>query len=290
MPLVIPCPSCNARLKAPENLIGKTVKCPNCQTPIAVKAPSHTPAPPARQTAPAKQTAPVKPRKPAPEPEEDFEEFDERPAPRKPPRKVARGEDEDFDEAPPPRKGKGKVARDDDDFTDAPPPRKGKSKPPPEPEEEYDDLDEDEDQPRKGKGKGKGKKAGVALPSGPTNDDDRTWGMLLWLSGYVLGIFGPILIYFMKKDSKFILFNVKMFFNSMITGFCYILGLGLLLGGLTVGLMFIDTSLIFIGMILMFLVLVPLALYFNALVPLLSALKAKNGTWYKAPLVWYLIK
>ena len=69
MPLTIPCPSCKARLKAPENLIGKAVKCPNCQTAIAVKAPAEAPAPPARPPAPP----PKAPRKADPEPVEDFE-------------------------------------------------------------------------------------------------------------------------------------------------------------------------------------------------------------------------
>src|SRR5262249_51743090 len=55
------CPACKAKLKAPDNLIGKTVKCPSCTKPVLVKAaagpaPAATPAPLVKK--PVKQPAP----------------------------------------------------------------------------------------------------------------------------------------------------------------------------------------------------------------------------------------
>lgn len=38
MPLQVVCPSCNAKLKAPDSAAGKRTKCPKCQTVIAVPA------------------------------------------------------------------------------------------------------------------------------------------------------------------------------------------------------------------------------------------------------------
>ena len=66
MPVVVVCPSCKARMKAPDNLIGKTVKCPGCAALVQVKAAPSAPAP-----APA--PAPVV-KKPAPKPVEEVEE------------------------------------------------------------------------------------------------------------------------------------------------------------------------------------------------------------------------
>src|SRR5690349_12337789 len=36
MPVTVACPSCKAKVKAPDRLIGTTVKCPNCGGPIKV--------------------------------------------------------------------------------------------------------------------------------------------------------------------------------------------------------------------------------------------------------------
>jgi uncharacterized Tic20 family protein/DNA-directed RNA polymerase subunit RPC12/RpoP len=89
MPITIVCPGCKAKLKAPDNLIGKAVKCPNCSKAVLVKAPA-APAP-----APAPTPAPVvkKPARPAPaEVEEVIEDIDEI-------------EDEEIEERPKKRKG-----------------------------------------------------------------------------------------------------------------------------------------------------------------------------------------
>src|SRR4051794_2653263 len=111
MPIAVVCPACNAKLKAPEALIGKTVKCPGCATAVLIKAPA------AVAKAPAKK------------PVEDFDDLDAAPPPRKAKAKKPIDDIEDFEDVTdePPRKGKAKKGDDIEDFTDEPP-RKGKVK------------------------------------------------------------------------------------------------------------------------------------------------------------------
>jgi uncharacterized Tic20 family protein len=281
MPLVIPCPSCGARLKAPENLIGKTVKCPNCQTAIAVKAPASAPTP-ARQPAVAKA-----PRKPAPEPVEDFDDLEEeRPARRPAPR--SKGRDDDYDDAPPPRKSK---SRDDDEYTDAPPPRKSKARP--EPEDEYDDLDEGEEQPRK-KGK-KGKD--YAPPGGSTTDQERTNAMIIYVAAIVSNIigFGPlggIIWWFIKRgESKFVDHHGKEFLNLMITGFLAYLGCFAIIG-VGVALMIAISDVWFLGAIVAGLGGLVAFAYGLTLTVLffIAMFKAKGGVWYRFPMILHILK
>lgn len=93
MPVTIVCPACKSKLKAPDNLIGKAVKCPSCAKSILVKAAASAPAP-----APA--PAPKKPVKPAPaieeEPIEEMEPVEDEVAPRPKKRRPAEdnGEEE----------------------------------------------------------------------------------------------------------------------------------------------------------------------------------------------------
>ena len=50
MSIPVVCPSCSAKLNAPDNLAGKTVKCPKCQDPVRVTPAGPPPAPvPARR-------------------------------------------------------------------------------------------------------------------------------------------------------------------------------------------------------------------------------------------------
>jgi predicted Zn finger-like uncharacterized protein len=102
MPLVIACPSCKAKLKAPDNAIGKAVKCPSCGTAIAVRDPGvipdtvpHNPRQPAAKAA--------APRRPAPEDDDDDRSS----------RSRGRAEPEEDD-----RPRKSARARDDDDNAD----------------------------------------------------------------------------------------------------------------------------------------------------------------------------
>jgi uncharacterized protein len=57
MPVTVVCPACKSKLKAPDNLIGKAVKCPSCSKPVLVKAAAA----PASAPAPAPKKPPVKP-------------------------------------------------------------------------------------------------------------------------------------------------------------------------------------------------------------------------------------
>jgi hypothetical protein len=114
MPIAVVCPSCKAKLKAPEALIGKKVKCPGCGTSVLIEAP-EAPAP-KKRPAPAEdydddvdepRPAPKSRRKP--EPDEEQEEIVERPAKGGKVKARARAEDEDEDadeEDRPRRKGK----------------------------------------------------------------------------------------------------------------------------------------------------------------------------------------
>jgi uncharacterized Tic20 family protein len=77
MPIVIVCPGCNSKLKAPENLIGKMVKCPSCGQAVPVRAAAA----PAPAPIPVPPPAPKRPARPAPPPviepepvEEDYEQ------------------------------------------------------------------------------------------------------------------------------------------------------------------------------------------------------------------------
>jgi uncharacterized Tic20 family protein len=79
MPIAVFCPSCKAKLKAPDALIGKTVKCPSCANPVLVKATAVTHAPAIVAAAP--RPVAKKPRLPEPEvlDEEPIEEMLEEP-------------------------------------------------------------------------------------------------------------------------------------------------------------------------------------------------------------------
>jgi hypothetical protein len=106
MPLVIACPSCKAKLKAPDNAVGKAVKCPSCGTAIAVKAPAGVPD---NVPATSRQAAGSKaPRRT--EPNDDYEvvEEDDRSQ-----RSKGRSEPEEDD-----RPRKSTRARDEDDEPD----------------------------------------------------------------------------------------------------------------------------------------------------------------------------
>jgi hypothetical protein len=95
MPLVVACPSCTSKLKAPDHLIGKKVKCPKCSTTFLVQAEEEeAPIMAELQDEPAPEPA----RKPRPAAEEGEYE--------------GRAEDE-YDEDRPRRKQR---RRDDDDY------------------------------------------------------------------------------------------------------------------------------------------------------------------------------
>jgi len=45
MPFTVVCPSCSARIKAPDTAVGKTVKCPKCSNPMIISASAPEPTP-----------------------------------------------------------------------------------------------------------------------------------------------------------------------------------------------------------------------------------------------------
>lgn len=46
MPTIVACPSCSRQLRVPDELLGKQVKCPSCQTIFTAEAPEPAPPPP----------------------------------------------------------------------------------------------------------------------------------------------------------------------------------------------------------------------------------------------------
>jgi len=91
MPSIISCPSCQKQLKVPDDLIGKSVKCPGCKETFTAQTMGKSAA------APAREDVVEKPRKKAAPPPEDDEDEDE--APRKPVKRRA-ADDDDEDERP----------------------------------------------------------------------------------------------------------------------------------------------------------------------------------------------
>jgi hypothetical protein len=71
MPLVVSCPSCGKKLKVPDNLIGKPVRCADCAGTFTAESPAAAPPPSSRVPASA-------PRPPA----DDMDDDDDRPGPR----------------------------------------------------------------------------------------------------------------------------------------------------------------------------------------------------------------
>ena len=64
MPTIVDCPSCNRKLRVPDDLLGRNVKCPTCSTtfqasvsPSSVMTPPAPPAPPAKPQAVAEPPA-----------------------------------------------------------------------------------------------------------------------------------------------------------------------------------------------------------------------------------------
>jgi hypothetical protein len=135
MPEIITCPDCEKKLRVPDHLLGKKVKCPGCGVMFVGKAdsapPEDEPPPPARKraTPPPEDRVEDKPRSGArrsvvPPPEDE----DDRPRSRR------RDYDEDEDDRP-----RARRRRDEDEDEDYPRSRRPDA---------YDDEDEDDDRGR----------------------------------------------------------------------------------------------------------------------------------------------
>jgi hypothetical protein len=147
MPVVVNCTKCQKKLKIPDELLGKKVKCPTCSAVFTAEASEGVaedkPAPkPAAKKPPVEDKdddvpAPKAKRKPVDEDDED-EGVSSKPSKRK-----AAADEDDEDE--PPKKSSKRKVDDDDDDDDAP---KKKSK-----RRGDDDDDDDDDRPsRRGRG------------------------------------------------------------------------------------------------------------------------------------------
>src|SRR6266478_1806760 len=68
MPLLVACPSCGKKLKIPDNLIGKQVRCADCAGTFTAE--NRSTAPPSPSRAPARRD----------EPDDNYDEPDDRPA------------------------------------------------------------------------------------------------------------------------------------------------------------------------------------------------------------------
>jgi len=265
-------------LKAPDQLVGKSVKCPGCGAAVLVKAvadaPSSAPRP-APAKAQAAAPAPVKKKPPVEEVIDDLDEADEDDAPppkknaivnKKPVKKPVDDDLEDLDEVDeddaPRSKKKGRVEEDDDDDDDAPKKKKGKLK------------------------------KGGGSEGGPTTEEDRNNAFMFYIAllvGSFLG-FGPLgglVWWFMKRgESRFVDWVGRQWLNHTLTFFVYIFGSIILFGGLafaggnfahwSLGLIFGGlAALIAIGMSI-----------FSFICTIMAMFKAKSGEWYVYPLSW----
>ncbi len=80
MPVITNCPECSRKVRVPDDLLGKKVRCPGCKVVFAAAAvpeevPEEAPAPPPRRPAPAREERirQAPPARRAPPPEEDDE-------------------------------------------------------------------------------------------------------------------------------------------------------------------------------------------------------------------------
>lgn len=86
MPISVVCPECSARMNAPDELLGKKVKCPKCQSPIMVTPPEY-------DVIEDDRPAPVRPAKSSKgrsRPERDYD-HDDRPRRNKPKPESSKG-------------------------------------------------------------------------------------------------------------------------------------------------------------------------------------------------------
>jgi hypothetical protein len=105
MPIRVYCPSCSVRLNAPDDFAGRKVRCPKCQTAVAIPAGEGQLAPaPAR----ARATLPSDPDV-LPERRRRFEEAEEEAPPRRP--RPEEGDDTELEEAEPKEEKRKKPAK-----------------------------------------------------------------------------------------------------------------------------------------------------------------------------------
>ncbi len=250
MPFTLSCPGCDAKLKANEALVGKTIKCPRCTKPVLIRQPAPT----ALATMPRMELPPARiAPPPAPtdyeeeddvEPAEPAEELDELPEV---------DDDEDVEEA----ELDERVAADDDDYADV------------------------SRRIRKNKKKRRG---------GAPTKDEKMMAMFIYLSALLLGFFigplafaGPLILWLVKRDeSKFIDHHGKEMVNFMIT----MAIVSLCFSVVAVPVVFLTFG---IGTLIMAPLLMAIGGY-ALVMEILGAVKANNGEYYEFPISIRLIK
>lgn len=240
MPIAVICPRCKAKLKAPDTLVGKVVKCPGCATSVLIPT-TGVPVP-----APASGAA----GRPTPPPAS---------APPPPPHAVV----DRLEEVP-----------DADEVADVLPAEEADEveelvEEVEEIEEETDDLEVVPDRPRPKKPK---KARGVT-------ESDRTTAMLLYFSAFLFSIFGPLVIWLVKKDnSPYIHHHGKSALNFLTSLF-----IPMLFGGIAAGVMMPLMG--FGGFVLGILLLIAISLLwlYSVVLLFIFAFKAKEGDWSEMP-------
>jgi len=191
MPFTLSCPGCEAKLKATEALVGKTIKCPRCTKPVLIRQPAPT----AVATMPRLELPPAR-IAPAPAEHTDYEEDVETAEPADELDDLPEADDdEDVEEA----ELDEAVVADDDDYADV------------------------SSRIRKNKKKRR--------PGAPTKDEKMMAMFIYLsalLLGFFVGplaFVGPLVLWLTKRDeSKFIDHHGKEVLNFMIT--MAIVGLG----------------------------------------------------------------
>jgi uncharacterized protein len=254
MPVAVVCPRCKAKMKAPDTFVGKVVKCPGCATSVLIPA---TPVP-ASAPAPASQAGirPVPPPaaagRPTPPPN---------PAPAPPPRPVVDQLEEVQEEVEEVQPAEGVEEVEEVEAV-----------------EDVEDAEVVEEDDLEVVGDGQRKKKKKKKLRGVT-ESDRTTAMLIYLSAFLLGIFGPLIIWLVKKDgSEYVHHHGKSALNFLLS-----LIIPTLLGGITAGVLI---SLVgrggFALAVLTLIVMCGLGLYSTAML-IIYAIKAKGGDWSEMP-------
>jgi uncharacterized Tic20 family protein len=283
MPVTVACPSCKAKLKAPDALIGKVVRCPGCGNPVQVVVVPNLELKPEPRLAPnpavsSKSATPPK-KKPEPEPLEELEEVEddivedvevvedvaeveevqEAVTDERPRSKRRREEIEAEDDRP----RKRRRDDDEDDYDDRPRKRRRD-------EDDYDD--EDDDRPR-----------GKKRKRGSRKSEDQTMAMLCHLLALFTSFVGPLVIWLMKKqDSKFIDHHGRQALNFVFTMMIYSFSIAALGFGMMCLLGLVLPILGFILWLFVLLALSGLGLY-SLIFTIIGCVKAKSGEWYTYP-------
>lgn len=117
-------------------------------------------------------------------------------------------------------------------------------------------------------GKPPGPAPGMAGVSG-TTDDERLWAMLSHLSGFIFAVFGPLIIWMVKKDqSEFVVDQAKEALNFQLT----VMIVQLILAATCVGIL-----------------VMPIIMVGQIIYSVLGGLEANKGVRYRYPYTFRMI-